>query len=53
MTPSRGAVARGRDGVEVRETPLAFSVEDGYVHERVDRRGTPVRLVSAVHAAAR
>ena len=46
------AVALGWDGVEVREVPLAFSVEDVDLHERVDRRGKPVRLVTVVDAAA-
>lgn len=42
------AVALGWDGVEVREVPLTFTIEDGFVHERIDPRGTPTRVVTAV-----
>ncbi|TAJ17957.1 MAG: nucleoside hydrolase [Dehalococcoidia bacterium] len=42
------AVALGWDGVDVRELPLAFTLEDAYVHERPDPSGTPTRVVTSV-----
>ena len=42
------AVALGWDGVEVSDLPLAFTIEDGYVHERTDPSGAPTRVVTSV-----
>lgn len=46
------AAALGWGGVEVREVRLAFSVEDGFLHEREAADGLSVRLVTAVDATA-
>jgi len=50
--PLACAIALGwDDGVEIEELPLKFEIEDGWLHERVDERGKPTRVVTRVNAA--
>jgi inosine-uridine nucleoside N-ribohydrolase len=47
--PLACAIALGWDeGVGITELPLVFEVEDGWLHERVDPRGKPTRVVTQV-----
>jgi purine nucleosidase len=50
--PLACAIALGwREGVEIREVPLRLDVEDGWLHERVDPAGQPVRVVTRADGA--
>jgi hypothetical protein len=43
------AVAMGWNaGIETREIPLKLEEKDGWLHERLDPAGTPIRLVTEV-----
>ncbi|HEX5166880.1 MAG TPA: nucleoside hydrolase [Thermomicrobiales bacterium] len=46
------AVALGWSGAVIEELPLALTVEDGWLHERVSDTGTPTRVVSRANGAA-
>lgn len=47
--PLACAVALGwREGVEIGEVPLRLSIEDGWLHERIDVTGEPTRIVTRV-----
>lgn len=46
------AVALGWGGVELRDVRLRYDIEGGFLHEREAADGVPVRLVTAVDAAA-
>lgn len=46
--PLACAVALGWDGVTIEEVPLTFELRDGYLHEVVDPRGKPARIVTQV-----
>lgn len=47
--PLACAIALGwGDGVEIRELPLVFETENGWLRERVDPRGKPTRVVTRV-----
>jgi inosine-uridine nucleoside N-ribohydrolase len=47
--PLACAIALGwDDGVEIGEIPLAFEIQDGWLHERVDDKGQPTRVVTRV-----
>ena len=46
------AIALGwHDGVTIEELPLRIVVESGVLHERVDARGVPMRVVTAIDGA--
>lgn len=50
--PLACAIALGwREGVEISEVPLRLEIEDGWLHERIDPAGRPVRVVTAVDGA--
>ncbi len=50
--PLACAIALGwREGVEIREVPLRLDIEDGWLYERVDPAGQPVRVVTGVDGA--
>lgn len=46
------AVATGWTGVTIEELPLALSIEDGWLHERVADHGLPMRVVTSVDGPA-
>jgi len=47
--PLTCAIALGwNEGVRIETLPLTFAIEDGWLHERVDTKGKPVRIVTAV-----
>ncbi len=50
--PLACAIALGwRDGVVIKELPLVFEVEEGWLVERVDPAGMPTRLVTQIDGA--
>jgi inosine-uridine nucleoside N-ribohydrolase len=48
--PLACAVALGWDGVTIEETPVAITIQDGWLVERVDPAGRPMRVVTSVDA---
>jgi inosine-uridine nucleoside N-ribohydrolase len=50
--PLACAVALGWPGVTIETLPLVVTLEDGWLHERVEAGGRPFRVVTAVDAAA-
>jgi purine nucleosidase len=47
--PLACAIALGwRDGVEIEEMPILLEEKDGYLHERIDPSGRPLRVVTRV-----
>jgi purine nucleosidase len=50
--PLACAIALGwREGVEMRELPLALEIRDSWLHERVDPAGQPTRVVTRIDGA--
>jgi hypothetical protein len=46
------AIALGwDDGVEISEVPLTFTIEDSWLHERIDMSGKPTRVVTRIDGA--
>ena len=46
------AIALGwRDGVEIEELPLVVEEKDGWLHESIDPKGKPIRVVTKVDGA--
>ena len=44
------AIALGwNEGVEIEEIPLVLEEKDGWLHERIDSRGKPVRVVTKIN----
>ena len=50
--PLACAIALGWDGVERKRLPLVVEVQDGWLHERVDRAGKPTTIITAVDGDA-
>jgi len=51
--PLACAIALGwRDGVEMEEIPLLLEIKDGWLTERVDPAGKPIRIVTKVDASS-
>ncbi len=51
--PLACAIALGwNDGVEIRDIPLKVTIEDGWLHQRIDASGTPTRVVTRVNGDA-
>ena len=48
--PLACAVALGWDGVTIEETPVTVTIQDGWLVERVDPSGRPMRVVTSVDA---
>lgn len=49
--PLACAIALGwRDGVEISEIPVRLEVVDGWLHQRIDPNGTPIKVVTRVDA---
>jgi inosine-uridine nucleoside N-ribohydrolase len=47
--PLACAIALGwNDGVEIKEIPLTLEERDGYLHERIDPSGRPMRVVTKI-----
>ncbi|MBE3039285.1 MAG: hypothetical protein IMZ62_10795, partial [Chloroflexi bacterium] len=50
--PLACAIALGwNEGVEIEEVPLVVEEKDGWLSERIDPRGKPVRVVTKVDGA--
>jgi purine nucleosidase len=47
--PLACAIALGwNDGVEIEESPLILEEKDGWLYERIDPSGKPVRIVTKI-----
>jgi hypothetical protein len=47
--PLACAIALGwHEGVEIEEVPISLEEKDGWLHERIDSSGKPVRVVTKI-----